>query len=92
MLRRSSLRGLAAQPWQTGLALLGIALGVAIVIAVDLANGSARRAFALSLQTVNGTATHQLVGGPQGIDDSVYARLRTELGIRRSAPLVLGQV
>jgi putative ABC transport system permease protein len=92
MLRRSSLRGLAAQPWQTGLALLGIALGVAIVIAVDLANGSARRAFALSLQAVNGTATHQLVGGPQGIEDSVYARLRTELGIRRSAPLVLGQV
>ncbi len=89
-LRRSSLRGLARQPWQTGLTLLGIALGVAIVVAVDLANSSARRAFALSLSSVSGVATHQLVGGPLGVDDRVFARLRSELGLRANAPVVLG--
>lgn len=90
LLRRSSLRGLARQPWQTGLTLLGIALGVAIVVAVDLANSSARRSFALSLASVSGPATHQLVGGPLGIEDGLFARLRAELGLRASAPLVQG--
>jgi putative ABC transport system permease protein len=45
---KSSLRFMLAHRWQTGLSFLGIALGVAIVVAVDLANESARKALALS--------------------------------------------
>ncbi|ULX57865.1 ABC transporter permease [Ectothiorhodosinus mongolicus] len=73
------------------MALVGIALGVAIVIAVDLANSSATRAFALSLDTVTGRATHQIIGGPAGIDETLYARLR-QAGWRDSAPVVEGYV
>lgn len=78
--------------WQSGLAILGIALGVAVVVAIDLANGSARRAFTLSTEAVSGRTTHQVFGGPTGLDEAVYRRLRVELGIRHSAPIVEGYV
>ena len=44
-LARLALRHLARHPWQLGLAVLGIALGVAVAVSIDLANESARRAF-----------------------------------------------
>ena len=48
LLVRTSLRSMLRHPWQIGLCVLGVALGVAIVVAIDLANASAARAFALS--------------------------------------------
>ncbi|MCU0493771.1 MAG: ABC transporter permease [Chloroflexaceae bacterium] len=92
ILIRTSLRYLLRYPWQFGLCVLGVALGVAVVVAIDLANASARRAFALSTETVTGRATHQIVGGPTGLDESLYRRLRLEAGIRPAAPLVDGYV
>jgi putative ABC transport system permease protein len=67
---------------------LGVALGVAVVIAVDLANTSASRGFARSTETVVGRTTHQVLGGPGGIDQEVLSRLRVEAHVRRSAPVV----
>ncbi len=89
---RAGLRELWRQRWQSALTVLGIALGVCVVVAVDLANSSARRAFALSLQSVAGAATHRLVAGPAGIDQQLYVRLRTELGLAKAAPLISDQV
>ncbi len=63
-----------------------------MVVAVDLANSSARRAFSLSLESVAGNVTHQIIGGPKGIDESIYSRLRRELAIRNSTPMVTGRV
>ncbi len=79
-------------PWQFGLSLLGVALGVAVTAAVSLANDSALRAFELSREALTGPATHQIVGGDLGFDESLFVRLRVGLGQRRSAPLVLGWV
>src|SRR5512145_599283 len=89
-LLKTSLRHLLKHPWQVGLAILGVALGVAVVVSIDLANGSAKRAFALSTETVAGRATHQILGGPNALDEAIYRRLRVELGMRASAPLVEG--
>jgi putative ABC transport system permease protein len=83
-LRAASLRHLLRHPAQLALALVGLALGVGTIVAVDIATASARRAFELSLAAVNGPATHQITGGPQGIDEALYARLRTH-------PLTAGQ-
>ncbi len=66
--------------------LLGIMLGVAVVVSIDLANESASRAFDLSVESVAGRATHQITGGPAGLDEAVYTRLRRE-GIGRDIPL-----
>jgi putative ABC transport system permease protein len=88
MLWRASARHLARHPWQIGLSILGIALGVAVALSIDLANESARRSFALFAESVAGRATHHVVGGPSGVPESVYRALRLEAGVRRSAPVV----
>lgn len=92
LLWRASLRYLGRHPWQTGLSMLGIALGVAVVVAVELANESARRAFDLSMQAVTGRASHQIIGGPAGLEESLYARLRRQGAAPLSAPVVSGHV
>ena len=58
------------------MSILGVALGVAVVVAVDLANESARRGFLLSVEALSGRATHEVVGGPLGLPEAVYRELR----------------
>ncbi len=76
------------RPLQSLFLVAGVAIGVAMIVAIDLANGSADRAFQLGTETVTGKATHQITAGPGGVDESVYAALRTQLGYRNSAPVV----
>jgi putative ABC transport system permease protein len=92
VLYRASFGYLLRHPWQLGLALVGICIGVAVMVAVDLANASSERAFRLSMDTLNGRATHQIVGGPAGVDESLYVRLRVEDGFRDLAPVVEGDI
>ncbi len=89
-LRGVSRRYLLRHPLQVGLAVLGIALGVAVVVAVDMANASAQRALTASVERIAGRATHRIVGPPAGIPETLYVRLRNELGVWRSAPRVAG--
>lgn len=84
-------RYLLRHPWQTVLMVLGIALGVAVMVAIDLANSAASRAFDLSTDAIAGRATHQIVGGPAGLDEALYARLRAA-GVRDVAPVVTDYV
>lgn len=88
---RSSWRYWLRNRWQALLLLLGMSMGVAVVYAVDIANQSATRAFALSLDAVTGRTTHQIVAAG-GLPESLYTRLRVELGERASAPVVAGSV
>ena len=60
----ASVRHLIRHPAQLALALLGLALGVGTIIAVDIATASSGRAFELSMEAVNGAATHEITGGP----------------------------
>ncbi len=92
ILWRSSIRYLLHHPWQIGLSLLGVALGVAVVVSIDLANRSAERAFSLSTASVVGRTTHQIVGGSTGLPEEVYRKLRVEEGISPAAPVVEGYV
>jgi len=72
----------------------GVALGVAVVVAIDLANSSALSAFELSTEAVTGRATHAITGAAGGLDEAVYVRLRTDpaLDVRASAPVIEGWV
>jgi putative ABC transport system permease protein len=89
---RASFSYLLRHPWQLALALLGIGVGVAVIVAVDLANASARKAFLLSMDTITGAATHQVIGGPRGLDENIYTELRVTHGMRTLAPVVEGTV
>lgn len=91
----ASGRHLLRHPAQLALALLGLALGVGTLVAVDIATSSAQRAFRLSLEAVNGTTTQQITGGPAGLDEQLYVQLRREpprtAGARViAAPVVAG--
>lgn len=81
-------RYLLRHPWQSILMILGITLGVAVVVAIDLANASASQAFDLSTEAVTGRATHQIVGGPNGLDEELYAELVKSRLIINIAPVI----
>lgn len=88
--RRANFRWLLRHPWQLALALAGMTLGVAVVVAVDLATTSAQRAFELSMEQVTGDATHRIVGPPRGFDEAFYRELRINRQVRASAPAIEG--
>ena len=92
LIRRNSWRYLLRHPAQMLLAILGVALGVAVVVSIDLANGSARRAFELSSETITGKATDQIVGGANGLPAELYRQIRVDLQLRESAPVVEANV
>lgn len=88
LLRRASWRHLRRHPWLAGLSVLGVAVAVAVVVGIDLANASATRAFDTSVEGVAGRATHEITGGPSGLDERLYVELRTVHGLRDSTPVV----
>jgi len=81
-------RYLVRHPLQTILMVVGITLGVAVVVAIDLANASASRAFDISVDTVAGKATHQIVGGPTGIDEDLFATVKSAYVVDAVAPII----
>ncbi len=76
--------------FQSVLFVLGVALGVGMIIAIDLANTSATRAFRLSTESVTGRATHQILGSGAGLPTDVFRQVRVDLDVRTSAPVVEG--
>ncbi len=68
--------------------MFGVALGVAVVVGIDLSNENAHRAFKMATNSVVGTATHQIVGGPAGLPEELYRDLRVKGQIRDIAPVV----
>ncbi len=81
-------RQLWRHPFITFLTAAGVALGVAMVSAIDIAGASALDSFAFSAQSIRGAATHAITAQPDRIPWQVYADLRTRLGIRSSAPVI----
>ncbi|MFC2026560.1 FtsX-like permease family protein [Chloroflexota bacterium] len=92
VLSRSIWRYFFRHPWVILLSILGVAIGVAVVVSVDIANTSAQRAFELSLESITGKATHQVIGSPLGFDEDVYVELKLEFGEVASSPVVEGYV
>ena len=91
-LYRLAWRRARRHPLQYLLFIAGVAIGVAMMVSIDLANGSARRAFALSTDAITGKATHRVAGGPTGLDEAVYRDIRVAAGFSPAAPVVEGYV
>src|SRR5437667_4575662 len=88
LLRWISLRHLREEPGRTLLTLFGVALGVAVFLAIRLANASALASFSATVDAVSGRANLQVAGGSGGFDDRLLDRVRKVPGIQAAAPVV----
>ncbi len=88
LLLRSSWRFFTRHPWQLWLTLLSIALGTAVMIAVDLATHSAAQSFQQSVNSLSSPMTHSLKAVHGRIPDTFYQQLRVDWGYRASLPEV----
>ena len=70
-----SFRYLLGHPLHTCLSMIGICLGVAVVVAIDLSNYSAKAAFALSTDAIAGKATHYISSDSGGVSEEIYRKL-----------------
>lgn len=89
---RTCFRSSRSHPLRTFLLIFGIALGVAGVIAIDIAKTSVSRSFELSTAALTRQATHQITGADFTVPQSLFIRLRTELGLAKSAPVIAREV
>ena len=90
LLTRASVRHLTRHRLQSVLSVFGVALGVAVVLSIDLAISSARTGFQISAETVAGRATHVIVSESGTFPESLIRNLRVDLGLEAAAPVVEG--
>src|SRR5437764_11975020 len=88
LVRALVLRPIVREKTRTALTLLGIAVGVAVVVAIALSNQSALRAFRESVDAVAGRANYQIVSDT-GLDEDVLLALQPlwQRGVR-FAPVI----
>lgn len=92
LLLKFSVRHLIRQGWQTILLVIGILLGVAVVIAIDYANESAKKAISLSSQSITGKATHQILASGAGIPEDFFSKMVRNGIFEEATPVVEGYV
>ncbi|MCW8932742.1 MAG: FtsX-like permease family protein [Gammaproteobacteria bacterium] len=88
LLYRSSWRYYLKRPLHLFFSVFGVALGVALVVGIDMASQSARQGFSLSIQSIAGAASHQIISAEHVVPESLYTQLRNELGLRSATPLI----
>jgi putative ABC transport system permease protein len=72
--------------------LLGIALGVAVFVAVRVTNVSTLRAFARTVDAIAGRASLEIIGRGAPLDETLLPLARRAPGVASVAPLVLADV
>jgi len=76
ILRALVIRPIVREKTRTILTIAGIAVGVAVVVAIQLANQSALRAFRESVDAIAGRANYQIVSESGRLDEDVLLRLQ----------------
>ena len=88
LLRLLAWRRLKEEPFRLLLTLLGVALGVAVFIAIKLANTTATQAFQNSLAAISGKTHLEVSGGGLGVDEDLILRLTAMAEVKRAAPVI----
>jgi putative ABC transport system permease protein len=84
------LRRIVHEPLRSGLTALGIALGVAVVVAIQLTNASSLAGFETALNTVSGRTSLEITGAGSGIDERRLPELGWLAEYGEVAPIVEG--
>lgn len=90
LLRRLILRPLARDPLRTALTILSVALGIAVIVAIDLAGDAATGSFRSSMETLAGRADLEILANG-GIDESYFGALARLPVNAKWSPVVTGQ-
>lgn len=93
------IRPLAGDKVRTATTVAGVALGIAVVVAIQLTNASSVRGFERALEAVAGKTAVEVIGSSAGVDESLLPSLGwlREYGgvspiIEGSAALVIGDI
>jgi putative ABC transport system permease protein len=86
------LRYLAQHRLLALLNIASVALGVAVYLAIQIANHSANRAFAASVDVVAGKAHLEITAPASGLADEIFPLVTRQPGIAVATPLVRGLI
>ena len=75
---------------RTGLTFFGIALGVAVIVAIAIVNRSLTTSFQSTIDQIAGKAVLQVANGESGVAESLFPVIRDTAGVLDAAPAVEG--
>ena len=86
LFRQFILRPLIGEKIRTITTVLGVALGIAVVIAIQLTNASSVRGFETALETVAGKTAVEIIGTGTGVDETLLPELGWLRELRHHQP------
>lgn len=90
LFRELNLRAVRRRPAATLAAVAAVAVGVAVIAAIDLANAAAESAFADAVAAVGGRATHEIQGGAAGVPEAAVLSAPKLPGVSAAAAVIEG--
>ena len=86
------LRTLATERLRTATTIVGVALGVAVILAIQLANASAVRGFETALDAMSGRTSIEIVGAGAGLDEMQVPALGWLRAFGVVSPVIEGEM
>ncbi len=84
------LRRIVREPLRSATTVAGIALGIAVIVAIQLTNASSLRGFETALDTVSGRTSLEILGGGVGLDERLLPDLLWIDDLGELSPVVEG--
>src|SRR6187200_1594515 len=92
LFRQLILRELRAQTLRTAITVVGVAAGIAVVLAIRLTNASAVRGFGAALDLTSGRAGLEIIGAGFGIPEQVLPEIDWLREYGSTSPVIDGDV
>jgi len=92
LFRHISLKHVRLQKAQLVMAISGICLGVAAMVAIDLVNRSVLRSFEESINDITGRAALQIAGADSGFPETMLERIQNLPGVEYAVPVIQSTV
>ncbi|MBK9315853.1 MAG: ABC transporter permease [Acidobacteria bacterium] len=90
LFRQFILRHLGKEKIRTFVTVLGIALGIAVVVAIQMTNSSSLRGFEKAIETVSGKTSLEITGSGTGLDEMRLNELNWLRQYGRISPIIEG--
>ena len=91
LVRQFILRHFAKEWIRAIVAVLGIALGVAVVVSVQMANAGSVRGFETAIETLSGKAALEIVNSGPGFEETRLQGLEWLAGYGQASPVLEGE-